>query len=270
MGAVAARVLDRESRVEATPKVAEIARLCAGPVERVRGQERLGVFGAVVEDVRRRLERCLEHVGLPLRYATACPSHHGRRCPSAVGWLRKRRTEEGTPCPCRGSSGGSRSCGTASRTPAPPTRTPRGSDPSVASSARDRDASTKDARLAHPAVRAPTVVADEEGPVVPHRLDEVQVLASVAAAEHDVVHADRNVAKRFDGDLLPALDTRTHRVAPRTELHRLSSEKPVDVVRGPAHLGVTSRAKRGPGGARRRRTACFAARATTEDCSPAR
>ena len=88
---------------------------------------------------------------------------------------------------------------------------------------------------AHPPIRAPAVVADEEA-LSADRLDKVAVLVAVHPAQDDVAGPQGGrIGDRLDGNQLAALDLAGHAVAPGACLYRFPAAQPFDEVCCPAH-----------------------------------
>src|SRR5437868_4103724 len=75
-----------------------------------------------------------------------------------------------------------------------------------------------------PPVDAAAVVADLKA-VALDRLDQVEVLRALHAAQHDVADHRRALAERRDGAQLSTLDPAHHAVTARPELHGLASRQ---------------------------------------------
>src|SRR5262249_22125058 len=97
----------------------------------------------------------------------------------------------------------------------------------------DAHAFAVDGSTRNPAVDAAAVVADLVALAL-DRLDEMQILAAVHLAQHDVADLER-AGRRHDGAELAGLDLARHRVAARPELHTLAALQLSDVQRRPAH-----------------------------------
>src|SRR5678815_4328582 len=101
-----------------------------------------------------------------------------------------------------------------------------------------RDRPAVDLPPRDPAVDAAAVVADLVALAL-DRLDQVQVLVALHAAQHDVALRGRVVAERRDRAELPALDLADHAVATRSELYGLALREPRDVSVCPSHGAVS-------------------------------